>query len=98
MSEYIITKRVECPTCGGKGHIEHPDGDIEQCTYCGRRGYFDIEATVDDVLRDCGAPAQPVSDLLVASALLAVAEQLAVTNKHLDTLADAAATYVANKI
>ena len=107
MSEYIITKRVECTICCGKGHIEHSDGDIEPCTYCLRRGHFDLEATVDDVLRDCGAQPQPVSDAanaletmryvvnaersnerIGAFAFVAIAEQLAAMNAHLETLVE----------
>ena len=59
---FRIVKVVECPICHGYGQIRHPDGDIEMCTHCNRRGSFEIPATVDDVLRECGTPAtQPVA-------------------------------------
>ena len=62
MPKFKVIRQIECPCCKGKGKVEHPDGDVEFCNFCGRRGYWESEVTLEEAMREVGvAAAQPAT-------------------------------------
>ena len=64
--KFKIIKQIECSVCHGAGKFEHPDGDVEWCTFCGKRGYWESEVGIEEAADDAGyvlaTPTQPDSE------------------------------------
>lgn len=53
-TRFKVIKRIECSVCHGAGKFEHPDGDVEWCTLCGKSGYWEREVGIEEAADDAG--------------------------------------------